>query len=392
MDHQPHKAWRFWFPLLPLWALVLCLRGIAIWDRPYPTGADYGAHAFYAELYLDQHRLPTDYPNLQLGQTQWTVMPGSSMTYAVLEALSGHPVIGLMAISLVYGVIEVTGVYLLAWRIFRRRDAALLTGMIVALLAFPSEMMLWANYPNLFALSLFPFVFMAWLDYWEKPDWAHLLLTALLIVGTLAMHHLSSLWLMLSLGLFAVGGVVLKPVDSLKKMVPLGLVTLILGLPVFLRIFDLWHSTTASTMVANVDRYAVTKITWTDWSRLANPAMLVILLSGGVLFIRSSSISKPFRLLLVTYTFISLLFGFGWLWGVDFYYRRAVYFLSIPLAFFATAFFSQWRSSVFRLSIATLVLINVAGVTLVRINAEANSFQALTPEVMESIAWLNTST
>jgi hypothetical protein len=392
MQNVRSSPWRFWLPLLPLWALVLCLRGTAIWGRPYPTGPDYGAHAFYAELYLDQHKLPTDYPNFQLSQTQWTVMPGSSMTYAVLDAFSGHPVFELMAISLMYGLIEVTGVYLLAWRMFRRRDAALLAGMVAALLAFPSEMMLWANYPNLLALSLFPFVFMAWLDYWEKPDRTHLLLTALLIVGTLAMHHLSSIWLILCLGVFAIGSMAFKPVDSLKKLLPLGIVTLIIGLPIFLRIFDLWHTTTASSMVTNADRYANTKITWGNWSRLTNPVMLIMLLSGSVLFIRSSSIPKPSRLLIIAYALISLVFGFGWLLGVDFYYTRAVYFLSIPLALFAAAFFNQWRSRVICLSIATVVLINIAGVTLVRINTEADNFQALTPGVMESVTWLNTMT
>ena len=90
------------------------IRGFSFFCFAYPTGADYGHHLFYADQYLESGRLPETFPFYQLGSSRWSNLPGGAMIYTVIAALAGRSAFELAAITALFSIIEVAGVYLLA--------------------------------------------------------------------------------------------------------------------------------------------------------------------------------------------------------------------------------------------------------------------------------------
>src|SRR5689334_9998844 len=134
MQRKPSLHWR---PLLFILCAAFLVRGLLVFDLFgyfYPSGADYGQHIFYAEQYLQAGHLPQTIPNFQLGKTQWATLPGGSLTFVLFSAFSGTPPFQTVPAILVYGLIEVAGVYFLSWRIFRNLPSTILTALVIALL------------------------------------------------------------------------------------------------------------------------------------------------------------------------------------------------------------------------------------------------------------------
>ncbi|NLF75607.1 MAG: hypothetical protein GX573_07910, partial [Chloroflexi bacterium] len=273
--------WPVWAALVVVALVALLVRGYVYWGRPYLPGIDYGQAVLQARLYLEGGALPEKVPYFQLGQTDWAPLPGVSMLFATLASLAGRPVMDVLPLVLVFALVEVGGVALLAWSVFRRADAALMAASVTAVLSGQPEMMAWSGYPNVIGLALLPFVCWAWLEYWRQPDRRRMVLAGLVVVGAASIHHLTTLWLGATLGLFAVAYLVAQPRRSFGKLLPLGVVGLVAGFPVIYQIIDRYiASGLLDTLASQPDRFDSVRVNWEGWVRVAEPVSLVVLAAG----------------------------------------------------------------------------------------------------------------
>jgi hypothetical protein len=102
----------------------------------------------------------------------------------------------------------------------------------------------------------------------------------------------------------------------------------------------------------------------------------------------SRRVHRDHRLLLGIYLAICFLFAFSWAFGFHWYYARALYFLSIPIALGAASLLVLWPPGWTRL-VAVLSLLTFLGVgTLFRADSQARYYEVLSPGVFEGIDWL----
>jgi hypothetical protein len=364
------------------------VRGFAFFEFSYPTGADYGHHTYFADLYLEEGRFPAHFPFYQLGQSRWSNMPGAALTFALLGAVSGTSAFEVASLASFFGVIEVAGVYLLGLRVFGRFDAALLAALVCGLVPAGATMAAWSGYANLLALALMPYAFVAWLDYWRSPSVRHLIVTAITVCGVASIHHLSTLWLGLTIALFVALQFVLEPRETARKLWPLGLAVALIGVPVLWRMVALFGLFSSGAPAGDVDPFAEVRVSWNDWFQLASASSLVILPVGMTGFLLSRRVHRDHRLLLGIYLTISFLLAFSWSFGFHWYYVRALYFLSIPIALGTASLLFLWPSGWTRL-VAVLSLLTILGVgTLLRADSQARYYEILSPGVLEGVDWL----
>jgi hypothetical protein len=377
---------------LGLTALVRALLVVDYLGFSYPSGADWGHHLFYADLYLAAGKLPVDVPFFQLGRTQWVTLPGGALTFAVLAGLSGTTPFAMIGSIVIYGLIEVSGVYFLAHHTFRNRAFALVAALTVALVPLSPEMMAWGNYPNLIALALVPWVMLAWLQYWAQPTARWLIITVVLVVGSLSVHHLSSTWLVLTLALFSLAQLIRQPIASLRKLLPLAAVGLLVGLPVLLRMLKVWSMLGTANLLSDTNRYDITRISWFTLAQLITPIGLLLLLVGLFAFARLHWVDFSSRVMILAYVFTTVVFGFGWLWNLKFYYSRAIYYLAVPLGFGVVGLMLLWRSGAMRTAIITVLVCALSVIAVVRTSHSRQSLQALSPGAVEAARWLTAHT
>ncbi len=363
-------------------------RGFAFFTYSYPTGADYGHHTYFADLYLEEGRFPTRFPFYQLGQSRWSNLPGGALAFTLIAAVSGASAFELAPLASLFGVIEVAGVYLLAVRIFGRFDAALTAALVSGMVPAAATMAGWSGYGNLLALSLMPYAFVAWLDYWGSPSFRRLVVAAITVCGVASIHHLSTLWFSVTTVLFVALQLALDPRETARKLWPLAIAIALVGFPVFLRMVELFALFSSGAAAGDFDTFAGVRVSWKDWFQLASASSLVFLSGGMAGFLLSRRFPQDHKLLFGIYLAISLLFAFAWWVGFHWYYVRALYFLSIPIALGAAALLILWPAGWSRL-VAVLSLLASLGVgTLFRAESQARYYEVLSPGVFEGVAWL----
>ncbi len=384
-------SYQSWLVVFATLLTAFFLRGYAFFLQTYPSGADYGQIVLQANHVLSSGHLLETMPYFQLGKTNATALPGPVLFYASVADLSGSSVMEIMPIILITAWLEISGVYLLAWRVFKRLDAAAVAALFAALSPIALDMISWAGYPNLLVLALIPFVFVTWLDYWKEPDRKHLILAVLVVTGSMSIHHVSTLWIGLSLALFSAIFLIAQPVTSLKKLLPVGIVGAIIGLPVAWRAIELSLTLSAPNVLAAGagNRFDPTRVNWETWSRLLEPLSLVFLMGGFIYFLRLRFVEAPAKVLVACYAVVSLVFSYGWILKIDFYYTRGLFFLSIPLTFGAVGLVLFFRRVPSRVVITLLLAVFFGSSSLVRARENTRYYQALTPEVFDAMAWLN---
>lgn len=374
--------------LLPVLLLAFLMRGIPVYTYAYPTGPDYGLHLFYSELFLRAGSIPATVPYWQLGGITWPLLPGGPLIYAVLSGLSGTSVFDLARITPVFGPIEVLGVFFLALRLFKRSNVALFAALVSAVLPLHIDMMSWAGYMNLIGLALMPYALLLWLDYWHQPTWQRTIMTAIVIVGLAYVHHVTTMWLGLTLVIFTAVQIVLQPKAALRKILPIGIVGLAIGLPVLVSVVQLFTQQSLGSVLTQTQRFDTTQVTWEAWGRIMTPVSLVLLIGGMVALIRLRQIQPVDRLLILSYAFVSLLFTFGWVVGLKFQYTRAIYFFSLPMAIGAAALLYLWSQNVAR-AIAAAALVGSLAVSGVVNGIKVSTyFELVTPDLIEAVNWL----
>jgi hypothetical protein len=362
------------------------VRGYSFFCFAYPTGADYGHHTMYADQYLEQGRLPETFPFYQLGGSRWSNLPGGALAYALIAAMAGTSAFEIAAVTALFGVIEVAGVFLLARRLFPDPHAALVAAAVAAVLPSGALMVAWSGYANLLALALIPYGLASWLHYWETPSVKSGVTTILVLCGILSIHHLSSMWIGLTLVVFALVHLVSTPGESARKLLPAVAGGCLLGLPLLLRAADL-YGLFLSGFPDGAGRFDVTRISWENGSQTASAFSLVFLTGGLLHFFRGQGPAAP-RVLVGSYAAVSIFFGFGWIFGLEFYYVRALYFLSIPAAIGAAALLVSIPRELPR-RLATASVVTALGVSTSFLSEDVTRYyEGLSPGVIEAADWL----
>jgi hypothetical protein len=385
---HPALGSRGWLALIPVLLIALLLRGMSIYQFDYPTGPDYGLHLLYGELFLQAGKAPVYAPNYQLSATSWPLMPGGPLVYALMAGISGTDVFDLIHVTSFFGVIEVAGVYLLAWRIFKRLEPALIAALVIAVLPVYVDMMSWAGYPNFIALSLMPLAFLAWLDYWERPDWRRLILAVIAVCGAAYIHHVSTLWLGQTLVLFAALQVITQPVRSLRKLIPIGIAGVLLGLPIALSAVRLALDQGAVSVLTSADRFDASRLTWETWARVVTPMAVVLGIGGMIAFLRSRVPDRAAKFLIAAYAVVTLVYLFGWVIGLRFYYIRALFFVTLPVALGAAALIDAWRSPLIRIGVTAVLIVSIGTSAIIRAASGSAYFEIVTPDLIEAVDWL----
>jgi hypothetical protein len=372
--------------LLTLCALLI--RGISIYAFPFPTGPDYGLHLLFARQTLANGSIPAFAENYQLSRATWPLLPGGPLVFGAGAALAGVDAFDVVYLILFSVPIEVIGTAALAYQLFRQPTPSLIAGAITAALPLFVDMMTWAGYPNLIALSLYPACFAAWLTWWENPSRRWLILTAVLLCGTAYLHHLSTLWLALVLGTFSIVHLLIQPRAALRRLLPIAGVCALLGAPIALEAVALTIGQDAGGVLTDVNRFEATRVTWETWARVITPMGVPLLVAGVPALLLHRAVPRSAKILIGALVLISLIFVFGWLFGLRFYYTRALYFLALPIALGGAALVGLWGQRWLRAGVA-IMLIGALGVSAVaRANSASAWFEIVTPDLIEAVDWL----
>ncbi len=364
------------------------LRGFAFFKYTYPTGADWGHHSYFADLYLEEGRFPEKFPYYQLGAPRWSNLPGGAVTYSLVSAISGASAFDLAALTSLLAVIEVAGVYLLAFRVFRRSDAAFVAALACAFHPSTATMATWSAYANIIALAFIPYAFVAFLDYWEHQSPARLALAVVTICGAASIHHLSTLWFGLALILFCTVYLIRQPGETVRRLMPLVAAGVGIGLPVLQRIFELYYLFTSAGPSPAMSHELGMRVSWAGWTQTVSAISLLFLLGGVAGLLVNPRYLKSHRLLIGCYLLVSSFLTFGWLFGVESYYVRGLYFFSVPVALGAGSFVFMWPRRLCRTIVATVVIASLGVGTLYRADASAAFYECLTPGVIEGAEWI----
>jgi len=364
------------------------VRGFAFFQYSYPTGADYGHHTYFADQYLDEGRFPARFPFYQLGRPRWSNLPGGALTYSLVSAVSGATAFELASLTSIFAIIEVAGVYLLGLRVFRRFDAAFVAALVAGLVPSAATMVAWSAYANIIALAFMPYAFLALLDYWESPTASRLALAAVTLCGAASIHHLSTMWMGLTLVLFSFVLTIVRPLEALRRLLPLAIVGVVVGLPILVRIEELHDLFASAQLETAADRFVEARVRWSNWAQLASAASLMFLSGGIVSLLRRREVKLPHRVLVASYLLVSLVLAFGWWFGLEWYYIRALYFLSIPIALGAASLLFLWPRSLLQLLVAACLAVSLGVGTFFQAESTARYYEVLSPGVMEGVEWL----
>jgi len=366
------------------------LRAYPYFGLAYPAGGDYGHHLHFADGYRTTGHVPLVNEYFQRGLTHWVVLPGAGMIYALLASFAGTSAFDVAPFTALTGGLECAGVFLLARRLFGRSDAAVLAALISALFPAGPDMIAWAGYANLLVIALLPFTLLSWLRYWDQPSPSNLAITVVLVCGTAAIHHFSTLWLGLILSTFTLVMGAAAPRASAGKIAVAVGVGIAMGLPVLSAALALAAGANAAGVVLGANpRFEITRIDWAHWDRIASTISLALL--GGLFpILRRRFGAVADRRMLLAHLGICALFGWGWLVGINFSYYRAVYFLGLPTALAGAAMVASSPRNA-RTLLGGLLVVALGLGTAFRLPGAIRYYSILTPDVVEGLAWLERS-
>jgi len=193
----------------------------------------------------------------------------------------------------------------------------------------------------------------------------------------------------LTLGLFGAAHIMIQPLRSLRKLIPLAVVGVLIGLPILAKLIEVSTANRMTDVLLSGDRYAETRLNWSLWAETASAPMLVLATGGALLLFRRHDLDRTTKILLGAYAVVCLAFAFGWLYGLNFAYIRATFFIILLGALGAAALASMWQSRGVRIGITALLLTVIGMGTLIRAQPLTDYFAALTPRVVEGARWLH---
>jgi hypothetical protein len=356
---------------------------------PFPPGNDHGLHLWYAEQYQARGFPPGAIAYYQLGLTHWPHLPGGPMFFGFLSMLSGLPVFATVGAAAALGAIEAAGVFALALRISPRVDLALFAAAVTALLPGPLEMTGWGAYPNLVGLAFLPGAFAALLSFWSDATPRRAIVCALAVSAVAATHHLSALWLGLSLALFLLLEFSADARGAGRRLLLLVPPLLLFCLPMIPRGVEVWRDSLGSTTLGLTATFAPSRASLQQ--TLIDPAavlVVVVLFAGLAAFFLLSEASLSGKRLVGSYLFVSVVLAFGWVLGIPFHYWRSLFFFNLPAAIGGGWLLALWKPDRLRSTVAAAVIL-AFGFAGQRITREIpGRYQVLTPAVEETAQWI----
>jgi hypothetical protein len=180
--------------------VAFVLRVAILFRSEYPPSTDIGLHSNVLNLILDSGQVPTWNP-YHMGGEPLTNTPGFYLFASFLVLLTGMPQLTAQAlIAALFSAFTVFPAYLIARKIWKNNSVGLLGAFFVAVSTFSIEMLGWGGYPNIVSLTLIGIVVFVFLKNSNQPHFFKLIIMALLL-GALALTHLLSFFVLLSVWL-----------------------------------------------------------------------------------------------------------------------------------------------------------------------------------------------
>jgi hypothetical protein len=390
---------RVWFAtgaFLLILALGLLLRAIVLFRHEYPPGGDYGHVLLYTNEIVEKGEVPIYFPYHQLGGLRFQSLPGLPLLLSALSSTTGLASIPLAYYSLLGSGLLIATVFVFA-RLLGGDGPALLAALVVALLPANLEILSWSGYSNIFALALIPLAAWALLKFRASRSageqagplgWPAL--ACLMVVGVVLIHHLSAVVVLLALAAFALGDIALSRLrpGSLALYVFMASFGLALGLPMLVHVLDTYFGADAVQTTLGEATSVTTKMTLRDAYRFFTPIVVLLASAGLVRLLLGSLAGAPGRLLVVALAGTIALLGYAWLFSVNFYYTRALYFAPIIVA--PAAAYAVWhtRRTVIRPVLIT-VLVGYLAFTVTPYAVRSSDFYLkVTDDSYAALTWL----
>jgi hypothetical protein len=354
------RAWLTAGAFFLILALGLAIRAVILFHHEYPPGGDYGHVLLYTDEITQKGEVPEYFPYHQLGGLRFQSLPGLPLLLSALSFMTG-----LESIPLAYYALLGSGLLIATVFVFTRLlggdGPALLAAAIVALLPANLEMLSWSGYSNIFALAVIPVAAWALLklrasrpaaEHQPAADsppaeagtlgWAAL--AGLMVVGVVLIHHLSAVIVLLALAAFALADVALTRWRSQAVAVYLFLASfgLALGLPILLHVLDNYFGADAVETTLGEATSVTTRITLQDAYRFFTPVVLLLACAGLVRLLVANRSGAAGRLVVLALAATIALVGYAWLFSVNVYYTRALYFAPIIIA--PAAAYAVWHT------------------------------------------------
>jgi len=344
------RAWFITSAFLLILALGLLLRALILFRHEYPPGGDYGHVLLYTNEILENGDLPIYFPYHQLGGLRFQSLPGVPLILSALSSTTGLTSFPLAYYSLLGSGLLIATVFVFT-RLLADNGPALLAALIVALLPANLEMLSWSGYSNIFALALIPIVGWALLKARARrppaeglgpPAWAAL--AGLMVVGIVLIHHLSAVVVLMALAAFALADVALALLRPQRVVLYLFMAFfgLALGLPILTHLLHTYFSDDAVQTTLREATSVTTKITMEDSYRFFTPVVILLASAGFVRLLLAGRSGGAGRLLVLALTGAVALLSYAWLFSLNFYYTRALYFAPIIIA--PAAAYAVWHT------------------------------------------------
>jgi hypothetical protein len=374
--------------LLPVLALAALQRSAPLVWGERPTGTDLGLFVRYAEQYLEQGRVPVEFPLYQLGTTTWEYFPGGPLFFAWLAAFAGGAPVDAVAWIALTGPIEAAGVYVLAWQLYGRRDAALLAATAAALMPSAVEMAGWGGYGNLLGLALMPAAYASWLALLATPGPRAAALTVLCTGAVGASHHLSGTWLLVTLAISAAVAFVAGQRGAPRAVLWASVGTLA-WLPFVGRALSIGSVMGGASFFESAERFAPTREAALVTLGTPDATLLAAVLVPGLAALTFLA-AVPFagRVLVLSHVGLATVLSFGWVVGLHFHHWRALFFFGLPAALAAGGLLhvwpAPWRRLVAGSVVAAFAIASLQGAARVE-----RDYRVLSPALEDAARWLS---
>lgn len=311
------------------------------------------------------------------------------MFFGILSMLSGLPVFATVGAAAALGAIEALGVFALALRMSPRVDLALFAAAVTAVLPGPLEMTGWGAYPNLVGLAFLPGAFAALLAFWSDATPRRAIVCAIALSAVAATHHLSALWLGLSLALFLLLECAADARGAGRRLLLLAPPGLLFGLPMIPRGVEIWRDSLGGPILGLTTTFGPSRTSLQQ--TLIDPAaglVVVLLFAGLAAFLLRNEASLSGRRLVGCYLLVSVVLAFGWVLGIPFHYWRSLFFFNLPAAIGAGWLLTLWTPGWLRTMVATAVILafSFAGQRITR--EIPGRYQVLSLGVEDAARWI----
>jgi hypothetical protein len=378
---------------LSILGLGLLLRAIVLFGHDYPPGGDYGHLLLYTHEIVEKGEVPIYFPYHQLGETRFLSSPGLPLLLSALSFMTGLESVPLAYYALLLSTLQIATVFVFV-RLLAGNGPALLGSLFLAIMPVNLEILAWAGYSNIYALALLPLLAWALIQLRRSRSLGWTALVALLTVGIGLGHHLSALIAILMLGGFVVIDLALSRFQprAVASYVLFGSAALALGLPVLIHTLDTYFGADAAHPSLQGASMASTKLDFDVAMRFFTPIAIVLAWAGLVRLVFASYSGAGGRLVVLALSAACALLAYAWVFSVNLYYERALYFAAIVVA--AAAACAVWRThaALIRPLLITAIVGYLVATGLTHAVSSSAYYSILTRDSYNALTWVRDTT